>query len=398
MAPILDPKLLLLLPSQHNLWRVDWRKIDSTILLKLFPQGILYVGGSSKRRYDHPLSPRFRTEALSRMPEFRALPTAQRLELFLASLLLDVAKVEAPRDAQLNSTYFSNTSSSLARQFLFEQFDMGGSAFLQNIRETVAFLVKYQNLPLRLPKLPTSDVIMRRISSNAYLAPDYSFDLQCILYEACIQSTRGPFVSTMRSALPESKSLAKSLGCYEYPLEFPSGRELFITCNGDGDVREGEAVEGGQWGEVILLCALPSTGKDQYCAMRWGDLPVIIPDDIRKEKGVVPGMDISSVLGAAQEMASEYLAHHQSFVWNAPSLGHKMRSQLVDLFHREGASVRIVFLEASWSEILRRNSHRTDPIPEHILHNMLGRLDFPERCEAEEVEWVIYQDADVLPD
>lgn len=392
MGPILAPGLLSILPSQNSMWRLDWKAIDEEILLKFLPQDVLYVKGSSRRKDIYPLNPRPRTEALVRLDEFRLLPTAQRLELFLSSLLLDIGKVGAPRSANTSSPFYTKASSSLARRFLFEHFDLGGSQFLQNIRETTVLLVKYQSLPLRLPKLSSPRSILLRLSSNGELAPDYSFKAQCILSEACVRSMFPVDRDHHLSVIEESRELSRSIGCYDAPYPFRNGRELVLACSGMMPNPDA-VIYDNSWGEVILLCALPSTGKDRYCKDRWPDFPVIVPDDIRKEKGFDPGKDVSTILGAAQDIAERYLRAHQSFVWNAPSLGHKMRSQLIEFFRDAGARVRIVFLEASWSEILRRNAARENPIPVRVLLNMLGRLDFPERSEGDDVEWVIYQDA-----
>ena len=58
------------------------------------------------------------------------------------------------------------------------------------------------------------------------------------------------------------------------------------------------------------------------------------------------------------------------------------------LFESYGAAVRIVYLETSWQEQLRRNANREAAVPETAISHMLEKLSPPEAWEADHVIWL----------
>jgi len=136
-----------------------------------------------------------------------------------------------------------------------------------------------------------------------------------------------------------------------------------------------------------LMCGLPGTGKDAWISASCPGLPVVSLDDVRLELDVAPTQSQGQVVQAARERARALLRQRQPFVWNATSLT-ALRAQQVGLFEDYGARARIVFLETAWDENLRRNASRRDAVPEDVIDGMLGRLEPPERWEAQAVEWL----------
>ena len=153
-----------------------------------------------------------------------------------------------------------------------------------------------------------------------------------------------------------------------------------------GSVWRDQALFDDSWGEVILMCGLPGTGKDAWIRAKCPGLPVVSLDDVRLELDVTPTQSQGQVVHAARERARALLRQRQPFVWNATSLTAR-RGQQVALFEQYHARVRIVFLETEWRENLRRNADRPDAVPEGTLFGMLERLEPPERWEAQSVEW-----------
>ncbi|MEH2113026.1 AAA family ATPase [Nostoc sp.] len=113
--------------------------------------------------------------------------------------------------------------------------------------------------------------------------------------------------------------------------------------------------------------------------------------------GIDPKDDQGAVANAAKAIAKEYMRNRQSFVWNATNLSRQLRGMLVRLFSSYQASIRIVYLEAAWEELLRRNCvprrgcrrHRTAKLPEQVLYRMKTRLEVPDITEASIVDWVV---------
>ena len=174
--------------------------------------------------------------------------------------------------------------------------------------------------------------------------------------------------------------------CTDGPYPFGSPRTQRALFKGSSVWRD-QALFDESWGEVILMCGLPGTGKDAWIRAKCPGLPVVSLDDVRLELDVTPTQSQGQVVQAARERARALLRQRQPFVWNATSLT-ALRAQQVGLFEDYGARVRVVFLETAWDENLRRNAGRRDAVPEDVIDGMLARLEPPERWEAQAVEWL----------
>ncbi|HEV2235139.1 MAG TPA: AAA family ATPase, partial [Ktedonobacterales bacterium] len=139
--------------------------------------------------------------------------------------------------------------------------------------------------------------------------------------------------------------------------------------------------------EVTLLSGLPGTGKDTWIARHATDQPVIALDAIRRELRVAPTDDQGAVAALAKSRAREMLRRKQSFIWNATNITHAARATLIELFAAYHARIRIVYLDAPWDVILRRNQERAARVPEPVIARMLRKLEVPDLTEAHQVDW-----------
>jgi predicted kinase len=78
----------------------------------------------------------------------------------------------------------------------------------------------------------------------------------------------------------------------------------------------------------------------------------------------------------------------QSFVWNATNITRALRTALIDLFGAYHARIRIVYVDAPWDAILRRNQERESSVPEPVIARMLRKLEVPDLTEAHAVNWI----------
>lgn len=136
-----------------------------------------------------------------------------------------------------------------------------------------------------------------------------------------------------------------------------------------------------------MLCALPGTGKDTWIRTHCTDLPVLSLDTIRQERRIKPTDDQGKVIQEAKQRARTMLADHQPFVFSGTNITDMMRSKWAQLFEQYHASVRMVYLETSWQENLRRNAARATVVPEEVIDELLGKMTPPETKEARAVEW-----------
>ncbi|MFH7026638.1 MAG: AAA family ATPase [Heteroscytonema crispum UTEX LB 1556] len=119
------------------------------------------------------------------------------------------------------------------------------------------------------------------------------------------------------------------------------------------------------------------------------DWRVISLDKLRQTMGVSPDDDQGAVANQAKAIAKEYMRVGQSFVWNATNLSRQLRGMLISLFAGYQGSIRIVYLEAPWEELLHRNRDRAAKIPEKVLSRMKNRLEVPDITEAQQVDWIV---------
>lgn len=154
-----------------------------------------------------------------------------------------------------------------------------------------------------------------------------------------------------------------------------------------GDVWPQQELYDETWGEVVMLCGLPGTGKDYWISRHCKDMPIISLDEIRSRYKLSYEGSQGYVASLGKEEAKIYLRKHQPFVWNATNLTVDIRRQLIVLFEAFGASVRVVYLEKNLETQSRRNAGREDKVPEKTLDAFLRKLSVPEIHEAKRIQW-----------
>ena len=138
---------------------------------------------------------------------------------------------------------------------------------------------------------------------------------------------------------------------------------------------------------VTVLCGLPLSGKDTYIATHLAKLPVVSLDDIREEMGVAAGSCSAQAAAIGRERAKAFLRQGQPFVWNATNLRQELRLRLLQMCMDYGASVRLLYLEEPWQELLRRNDIRSRSLPRASLQRMADTMELPLPWEAPCVEY-----------
>jgi hypothetical protein len=98
---------------------------------------------------------------------------------------------------------------------------------------------------------------------------------------------------------------------------------------------------------------------------------------------------VRCILGALRGLAPTSLldigSGRGTFLW---LLLDALRAQLIDLFAAYGARIRIVYVEAPYAELVRRNRARVRPVPEAVIERLDQRLAVPDLTEAHAVDLV----------
>ncbi len=327
-------------------------------------------------------------EALIQMKEYQELDSLLKLEVFIAALFHDVAKPICTRviDGVITSYNHTIKGAIMTREYLWKEYGLAGDLESQRVRETICLLIRYHSRPLHLEDDGENNLV--KISSNQALAGDFSLKLLGILAKADVIGRISSDQESHLNKIEDFNQTAQLMGCYEQAITFKNDISRFHYLNGKEMWIEQELFDD-TWGEVILLCGLPGTGKDYYIQTHYPSMNVISLDEIREELHILPSESNSRVYSVAKERAKELLRKKIPFIWNATSLTPFIRKHQIDLFHQYHAKARIIFLETSWKTNLTRNESRDRRVPRRIIEEMLATLQVPEAYEAEIVEWMI---------
>ncbi|MGN0777743.1 MAG: AAA family ATPase [Aristaeellaceae bacterium] len=320
---------------------------------------------------------------------FHTLAPLARTELFLAALLHDIGKLHTTRmeEGRWVAPQHAPTGSQVARAFLWQECGLCGTAERIDLRETVCALIRYHMLPGHLLDASSPERKVRQVAAVGELASGFSWQLLCMLAEA---DMRGRIAEDQPECLEKvalSRMLAEETGCLYGPYPFQDAYTRHAYLSGRR-VQPEQSLYDDSWGEVIVLCGLPGTGKDTWCHKHHPDLPMVSLDALRDVLEVKPTDNQGRVIQAAQQQAREYLRRKQPFLWNATNLTRETRQKLITLCEQYGARVRIVYLETAWSTRLERNANRPSAVPEDAVERMLHKTVLPTPDEAQTVTWV----------
>ncbi len=346
-------------------------------------------------------------EALAGLAAWRALPEPERRLLLAAALFHDLGKVERTQrleDGRLAARGHARRGALRAREVLLEAEAAGGPALSFLEREAICALVRLHALPLALPlrRDPVLDVIGASLAVRC--------DRLALLAEADARGRECRDQDELLAALALFREQAAALGCLERPYPFPDDhtrvtyfRAARARDGGAGPSRPPDlpAHDDTRLG-VVVMAGLPGAGKDRWLEEHLRGWPVVCLDEIRREQGAAPGGGgQGAVLQEARDRARAHLRAARPFVWNATNLSRELRGRVLGLLASYHARARVVYVEAPWRELLRRNSPRARgeaAVPERVLRELLLKLDLPDLSEAHGVEhWAGIQPALQVP-
>ncbi len=321
---------------------------------------------------------------LQKLPEYNALDEQSQAILYAAALLHDVEKrsttvIEA--DGRITSARHAKRGEYTARSVLYK---------LKNhpcfeYKEAIAKLVRYHGLPLWIFERPRPKKMLFQVSLEVNTHWLYILAKADVLGRICDTQ------ADLLYRLELFQELCKEHDCYGQAKAFGSdwGRYAYF-------VKEDNAVDyvpfEGNAFEVVMLSALPGTGKDTFVKKRYKDWAMVSIDDLRRKHKVSPTdkKKNGQMVQLAKEAARVHLRKRQSFVWNATNITRSMRKQLIDLFQSYGAKTTVVYLEVPYTQLLTQNKNRQYQIPDKVIQRMIDKLEVPCLWEAPKVEYHTY--------
>ncbi|MBU2663644.1 AAA family ATPase [Actinoplanes bogorensis] len=355
-------------------WTVPWARVEEEFewirRLRGVPQDPVHHGEG-----DVATHTRMAAEALATQPAWRALPPAERVRLFGAVLLHDVAKPDCTRtddDGRITAHGHSRRGDLTVRRILWE---LGAP---RAWREHVAALVRHHQVPFWALERPDLEQIVLRVSllaSNRDLA---------MLADADITGRICGDRDDVLGNIELFREFCADLGVLDRPWPFASDHARFQYFRTPGRDPRYAAYDDTRL-TMTVLSGLPGAGKDTWVAAHAEDQPVISLDVIRDRLGVKPSDGQRAVAAAAHEEARVHLRARRDFVWNATNISRQHRDLCIGLGAAYHARVEIVALEVPPQTLLRQNGGRPAPVPPAVIHRLIGKWESPDVTEAHAV-------------
>lgn len=357
---------------------VDWKTIEAHFE-ELAPLAACVQDATYHQEGDVLTHTKMVVEALIGDVDYQSLDEDARTALFYAALFHDIAKPESRVEratGRISHPYHGPRGGRRTQAILWKR------AFPFALRQQIAALIRHHLLPYNWHRKDDADARVITISQHVpcrWLA---------ILARADIRGRICDDQPSLLENIDLFDEFCKEKQCWEQSYEFSSDFSRFFYLQRPGRSPDYHAHDESSF-EVIMLSGLPGAGKDTYCRKELGSLPMISLDQIRSELELKPGEQTGKVIAIARERAKEFLRDNHAFVWNATNLTRRIRVQLKDLFVGYGARIRLVYLETSWEELLRRNAARTAALPITAIEKMTKLWEMPQLDEAHRIDTVL---------
>ncbi|MDP9795375.1 putative kinase [Catenuloplanes nepalensis] len=355
-------------------WTVPWPRIEEEFAwirrLAGVPQDPVHHGEGDVLTHTFMAA-----TALAAQPEWRALPEDQRVRLFAAVLLHDVAKPDCTRrddGGRITAHGHSRRGDLAARRILWE---LGAP---RDWREHVAALVRHHQVPFWALERPDLEGIVLRaslVTRNRDLA---------MLAAADITGRICGDLDLVLENIALFREYCADLGVLDAPWPFASDHARFEYFRTPGRDPRYAAYDDTRL-TMTVLSGLPGVGKDTWVAAHAGDRPVVSLDAIRARLGISPSDGQRAVAAAAHEEARVHLRARRDFVWNATNISRQHRDLCIGLGAAYRARVEIIALEAPRDVVHRRNAGRPAPVPAAVIDRLVGKWEAPDPTEAHSV-------------
>lgn len=330
-------------------------------------------------------------ESLVNDPAWQSLESLHKNVLFYAALLHDIGKPKTTKkiDDVWHSPFHTVTGSKIARKLLWKDCELAGEDDAYEFREAVCTLIRLHSRPnFFLSRVDNdSDRAVIELAAWSQRLKLFSLRMLSILVRADLNGRIADDKQKMLENLDLFVSTAEDLDVLDSAPKFSNAwtqHQWFLGKTSQVDA----GLYDPTWDGAIMMCGLPGTGKGTYIDEHFSGLPVISLDEIRRELRIKNGANQSPVVAEALEKAKAFLRKKQKFIWDATCIAPEFRSKQLKLFHDYGARTKIIWLETSWNENLKRNRERKAFVPEDVIDKMLDKFQPPQLGEAVEVEHI----------
>lgn len=323
-------------------------------------------------------------EDLVNSKEYKELSEQEQHILFASAIMHDIEKRSTTRSEVIDgverivSPRHAVNGEKTIRNILYKEM-----VAPYEIREQIAKLVRWHGLPFWV--IETKDATKKVI--NASLQVD-----TLLLYLLARSDANGRISEDTEETLLKIdlyKELCIDNECYGIKKEFKNDLARFHYLNSQDIYPVYEPYDDHEF-EVVVMCALPGTGKDTYIQKEL-ELPMLSLDELRIKNKVKRGdkKEQGRMIQEAKEIARGFMREKQSFVFNATNTTKDMRSRWISLFLEYRAKVKIVYLETTYEKLKSQNAQREAKVPQDAIDDLYRHLEMPSYEEAHEISYII---------
>ncbi len=318
-------------------------------------------------------------EALVSLIDWQVMNIEERSILFAAALFHDIAKphsTQVTEDGDITAKGHVNLGARMVREVLKDLH----TPF--SIRESIVAIVQYGSLPLWF--WDKSQPLKSIIRASQLVRCDWL----AMMAEADVRGRICEDGDRLLETIEFFREFCREHNCFDLRYPFASDRSRFIYFHKEDSDPTYAAYDDTRM-EVILMCALPGTGKDYWIQQNHPDLPVVSLDKLRQSMGILPTDEQGEVIRSARNLAKGYLQAQTPFIWNATNIVRSTRAGLIRLFADYHARTRIVYLELPIDRVLAQNSDRQAQVPRAVIYRYHDRLQIPDITEADRVDYFV---------
>ncbi|MEZ6141147.1 MAG: AAA family ATPase [Zavarzinella sp.] len=358
-------------------WRIDWDTIDQYPWM----QALRGVSQNIDRHAEGDVWTHVHmvVEEMVAMPAWRVLPHDVRQILFLAALFHDIAKPATFRkesDDRISFRGHSRRGSIMARNILWRL------NFPFHQREQVCAIIRHHLVPFFLVDSDNPVQIASEITQSVRA------DWLRLMAIADAKGRICPDPLKLLDQIEHFRQTCQQLNCWGHARLFLNERDRFHYFNFTGKARPYPPTEPYRC-EVILLCGLPSSGKD-YWVQRVAPQKRMISLEQIRQKNRIPASDPQGKgFQLTFDAAIQCLKRGENFIWNAPHLTRVSRAECAKVCRDHHARLRIVHIETPYQQLIHQNNQRPRPVPVHVIDRMTDRWEVPDLSEAHQVDLVI---------
>ena len=320
---------------------------------------------------------------LIKMEEFLSLDKQKQEILKASALMHDIEKRSTTiidENARVSSKNHAKKGAKTVFSLLYKTIK---TPF--EIRNEICNLVKYHGRPIWLFEKENSEKELIKISLEV------NTELLYILAKADVLGRISKDKNEILDKVELFKEFAIEQKCFGKKYEFLSAKSKFNYFNKENSYINYIPFESDDDFTVLLMSAMPGSGKDYFIGHNYPDLPTVSLDDIRRKMKISPKdkKNNGKVVQFANEEARKYLRKKESFIWNATNLTFDLRAKLIKLFTDYNAIVKIIYIEVNYKKLIEQNHNREYPVPATIMKGFLRKLEVPSLSEAHFVEYVV---------